>query len=139
MKTIIITLAILTVACSSSDNQKQQQNEAVVKGLFDAFNKHDWKTMADHYADSALFLDPSSGKEYVLQSHEQIIEKYSEFESVFPDLHGEVLGVYASGDKVTVEFVASGKSDSLSFSLPIGSVFTLKDGKIIRDAAYYDM
>lgn len=58
---------------------------------------------------------------------------------MFPDLHDEVTGLYPSGDKVTVEFIATGSmSDSISFKLPIVSVLTFKDGKIVRDATYYD-
>lgn len=127
------------VACSSPNDKVQQENIAVVKSMFDAFNKHDWKAMADHYADSAYFLDPAYGKEYVVQTRAEMIQKYSELHTMFPDVHDDVVGLYPSHDKVAVEFISSGKNDSVTFTLPISCILSLKDGKIVRDATYYDM
>jgi steroid delta-isomerase-like uncharacterized protein len=130
-----ISLMVFCASCSGSENP----NVAVAQKMFDAFNKHDWQSMAAYYSDDALFLDPSFGKDYVTKSREETIEKYKGYEQMFPDLHDEVVGMYASGDKVTVEFVSTGTSgDTLSFKLPIVTVLTFKDGVIIKDATYYD-
>lgn len=141
MKTIFFVLlcACCLAACSSLNNNEQEQNVAIVKSMFNAFNKHDWKAMADHYADSASFLDPAYGTEYVVQSKAEMIQKYSELQAMFPDVQDHVVGLYPSGDKVAVEFISSGKNDSVEFTLPISCILTLKDGKIIRDATYYDL
>jgi ketosteroid isomerase-like protein len=131
---------ILTVcaACSSSESA-QQQNIALTQKMFEAFNRHDWQSMVSYYKEDALFLDPAFGKEYVTKTRQETAIKYSELQKMFPDLHDEIVGLYPSGDKVTVEFVATGNmGDSISFKLPIVSVLTFKDGKIIRDATYYD-
>lgn len=140
MKNIYLYLLALTacIACSPSDNV-QQQNVALTNKMFEAFNKHDWQAMASYYTNDALFLDPSFGKDYVTKTQQETAAKYSELQKMFPDLHDEVVGIYPSGDKVTVEFIATGTmGDSISFKLPIASVLTFKDGKIIRDATYYD-
>jgi len=136
MKTLgWISLIVLCASCSSSESE----NVVVAQKMFDAFNKHDWPLMAGYYSDNASFLDPSFGKDYVTKSHAETIEKYKGFEQMFPDLHDEVVGMYASGDKVTVEFVSTGTSgDTLSFKLPIITVLTFKDGVIVKDATYYD-
>ena len=129
---------MVSASCNSSD-RVQQQNIALTQKMFDAFNKHDWQTMASYYTEDALFLDPAFGKNYVIKTQPETAAKYSELQKIFPDLHDEVVGLYPSGDKVTVEFIATGSmGDSISFKLPIVSVLTFKDGKIVRDATYYD-
>ena len=95
--------------------------------------------MAAFYSESAEFLDPSFGKEYVTRSREQTASKYFELATMFPDIVDDVQSVYAVDDKVTIEFISSGTSgDSVKFKLPICSILTFKEGKIIRDATYYD-
>lgn len=95
--------------------------------------------MASYYDEKAQFLDPSYGDEYVTKTRNETVDKYKGFEQQFPDIHDEVTGIYPSGDKVIVEFVSTGTSgDSLSFRLPIISVLTFQNGKIVKDATYYD-
>jgi ketosteroid isomerase-like protein len=133
----IIVGSLLIIGCTSSG--QQEKNAAAAEKLFDAFNRHDWKEMSSVYAESASFLDPSFGKEYVSKTRTETAGKYSEMEKMFPDIHDDVTGIYPSGDVVTVEFVSTGKmNDSVSFRLPIISVLTFKDGLIVKDATYYD-
>jgi ketosteroid isomerase-like protein len=107
---------------------------------FEAFNRHAWNEMTALYAENASFLDPSYGKEYVTKSRKETAEKYAGMQTMFPDMHDEVTGIYSSGDVVTVEFVATGSmNDSVHFKLPIVSVLTMRDGLVIRDATYYDL
>ncbi len=114
-------------------------NQLATMRLFDAFNKHDWKTFSECYAIDADFLDPSYGKEYVKQTHQQLIDKYSGFQKAIPDINDEVVGIYEDGEKIIVEFISSGTlPDGKKWKLPICSVLTYKDGKIIRDATYFD-
>jgi ketosteroid isomerase-like protein len=138
---LLLILAFITLvnSCSHEKANEINENAGVVKSMFDSFNRHDWKAMADHYIDSASFLDPSYGLEYVKQSRSQLIEKYGEMQNVFPDIHDEIVGTYPSGDKVIVEFISSGKAaDGTSFKLPISCILTLKDARIVKDATYYD-
>lgn len=135
---MVILCAFILIACQSKE--PTLQNETVVKSMFEAFNKHDWKTMASHYSDSAEFLDPSFGHSYVKQTREEIAAKYAEFEKMFPDIKDEVVGIYPSGDVVAVEFVSSGTdSAGNTFTLPIACFLTVKNGKIIKDATYFDL
>lgn len=130
--------SLLVIGCASSD--LQDKNVTATKKLFDAFNRHDWNEMASAYAEPASFLDPSFGNEYVSKTRSETAGKYADMEKLFPDIHDEVVGMYPSGDVVTVEFIATGKmNDSVSFRLPIVSVLTFKDGVIVKDATYYDL
>jgi ketosteroid isomerase-like protein len=136
---LLISVVIWSMSCANKKEINDHTNEDVVKSMFEAFNQHDWKAMADHYSDSALFLDPAFGIEYVKQSRSEVIAKYTDMQKMFPDIHDEVIGVYPSGDKVSVEFISTGTAaDGTSFKLPISCILTLANGKIVKDATYYD-
>lgn len=139
MRPLIYLLVWACVACTSSPSTQEEISTRHVQSMFDAFNRHDWKAMAEHYADSALFLDPAFGNEFVLQSRNEMINKYTEMQDLFPDIHDEVVSVVAQGDKVSVEFISTGSSgDSISFKLPISCVLTLHNSLIVKDATYYN-
>ena len=116
------------------------KNVDLVNRYFEHFNNHDWEKMAEMYTDTAEFKDPSLGQGIVTQTHEQIVQKYSELNEVFPDLSDKVIQIYPSGEKhVIVEFVSSGTApDGSVFELPICTIFTIENGKIIKDFTYYD-
>jgi ketosteroid isomerase-like protein len=139
MRTLLTySLASLLIwGCAANEDNP---NTAVAEKLFEAFNRHDWQQMASYYSDSARFLDPSFGKEYVIKSRNETAKKYADMESMFADLHDDVVAIHPAGDVVTVEFVATGSvNDSIKFRLPIVSVLTFRDGMIIKDATYYDL
>ncbi|MHA6247427.1 nuclear transport factor 2 family protein [Pontibacter sp. CAU 1760] len=118
----------------------ETKNVDLVNRYFEHFNNHDWEKMAAMYTETAAFKDPSIGQGIVKQTREQTIQKYSELNEVFPDLTDKVIQVYPSGEKhVIVEFVSSGTApDGSVFELPICTIFTIENGKIIKDFTYYD-
>jgi len=71
---------------------------------------------------------------------QQIIEKYSELNKLFPNLHDQVIQMYPSGDNhIIVEFVSSGTApDSSKFELPICTILTIENGMITKDFTYFD-
>ncbi len=139
MRSFTLTLTAVLLSCSPP-REKHSDPREVVSGMFEAFNKHQWEDMANHYADSASFLDPAFGKTYVVQSREDIVKKYSGFQQAFPDIHDEVTDMYVSGNTVTVEFISTGNAgDGTSFTLPIVSILTIDNGLIVKDATYYDV
>lgn len=115
-------------------------NEKLVKTYFEHFNNHDWNKMANMYVDNAEFKDPSLGEGIVKQTKQQIIDKYSELNGVFPDLHDKIIQIYPSGEKhIIVEFVSSGTApDNSKFDLPICTIFTIENGLITKDFTYFD-
>lgn len=133
-----ILCGVFAMACSSQETKNK--NAETTRAMFDAFNRHDWSAMTNYYSDSARFLDPSYGHDYVTKSRQETAAKYAEMQKMFTDIHDELIGVYPSGDKVTVEFISTGTmSDSIKFSLPIISVLTFENGLIVKDATYYDL
>jgi ketosteroid isomerase-like protein len=65
-------------------------------------------------------------------------EHHRQLQNQFPDIYDSVRNVKASGERVVVEFVSTGTSrEGQRFSLPICTVLTFKNGKVVRDATYY--
>lgn len=127
------------VACSPITHPDEQRDE-IAKKLFESFNQHNWKAMADLYSDSAVFLDPAFGKSSVVKTRAETIAKYSEMQTMFPDVHDQVKNMYSCDEVITVEFVSTGTApDGTTFSLPIVSILTIRNGLIIKDATYYDL
>ena len=96
--------------------------------------------MANMYAETSDFTDPSLGQVMVKQTRQQIMDKYSELNEIFPDLHDEVIKIYPSGNKhIIVEFVSSGTApDNSKFEIPICTIFTIENGIITKDFSYFD-
>lgn len=117
-----------------------RENEDLVKQYFEYFNSHEWVRMANMYAEVSEFKDPSLGQGIVKQTRQQIIDKYSSLNEVFPDIKDEVVQIYPSGDKhIVVEFVSSGTApDDSRFELPVCVIFTIENGLITKDFSYFD-
>lgn len=143
-KFFIILFAILTLASCNNQNQSKvmeiSRNEKIVKQYFEHFNNHDWKKMSEMYTETVDFKDPSLGTGIVKQSRQQIQDKYSDLNKVFPDLHDKVIQIYPSGEKhIIVEFVSTGTApDDSKFELPICTIFTIENGLITKDFSYFD-
>ncbi|MBP6754716.1 MAG: nuclear transport factor 2 family protein [Bacteroidia bacterium] len=138
---ILFTIATTLIACNNSKEKNiTSANEKLVKQYFEHFNKHEWIKMANMYAQTSEFKDPSLGQGIIKQTRQQIINKYSELDKFFPDLHDQVIQIYPSGDKhIIVEFVSSGTApDNTKFELPICTVFTIENGLITKDFTYFD-
>lgn len=136
----VLPIILLLALTSSAYSQKETLNEKLVKRYFEYFNKHNWVDMANMYAENAEFLDPSFGKEPVNQTRDQVVKKYTQLSKMFPDLHDQVTAVFPAGkNTIVVEFISTGSSTKAGkFKLPICTIFTIENGKIIRDNTYYD-
>ena len=141
MKNILPILFIFIL--SSCEKQKAKNtinNEQLVKQYFEHFNNHKWTKMANMYAETADFKDPSLGPGIVKQTRQQTIDKYNELSKIFPNLHDEVIRIYPSGDNhVIIEFLSNGTAlDKTKFELPICTILTIENGLIIKDFTYFD-
>lgn len=136
---LLVCLSVIIISCGQQSSDSVG-NEKIVKTLYGKFNEHKWSEMAALYSDPAEFKDPAFGTNAVSQTREQITQKYSEMEQMFPDIHDKVINIYPSGTKhVIVEFVSTGTApDSSRFELPICTIFTIENGLITKDFTYYD-
>ena len=135
-----VTFALISCNKQHNKNMAITDNEKLVKQYFEHFNNHDWTKMANMYSETSEFKDPSLGQGIVKQTRQQIIDKYSELNKVFPDLHDQIIQIYPSGDKhIIVEFVSSGTApDNSKFELPICTILTIENGIITKDFTYFD-
>jgi len=149
--TILPALTIFLLTACKNETAKEQpfvtvpdvtknNQENVVRLMFERFNRHDWEGMAALYTDTAEFKDPSFGKGIVKQTRAETVKKYKELNALFTNFRDSVIGVYPSGDKyVTVEFISKGTApDGTLFELPICSILTVENGFISKDFTYYD-
>lgn len=139
----VFILTFILIGCNNQTKEKTMDtstNEKLVKQYFEHFNNHEWTKMADLYAETTDFKDPSLGQGIVKQTRQQIVDKYSELNKVFPDLHDQVIQTYPSDDKhIIVEFISSGTApDHSKFELPICTIFTIENGVITKDFSYFD-
>lgn len=131
------------MGCTNQTKEKTMAtstDEKLVKQYFEHFNNHEWTKMANMYAETTDFKDPSLGQGIVKQTRQQIVDKYSALNKVFPDLHDQVIQIYPSGDQpIIVELVSSGTApDHSKFELPICVIFTIENGLITKDFSYFD-
>jgi ketosteroid isomerase-like protein len=133
------SIGVLLIAVITSCNDIEQQNLEITKKMFAAFNAHNWQEMASCYSADAQYLDPAYGQNFVSRTHLEIVAKYFEMQQMFPNIKDSIVEMQAVNNHVVVQFVSSGSSgDSIQFKLPICTVLTFANGKIIRDATYYD-
>ena len=108
---LLFSLIFALISCNEIEQKSriQTDNENLVKQYFEHFNKHNFIEMANMYAETADFKDPSLGQGIVKQTRQQTIEKYTALVKIFPDLHDQIVQIYPSGSNhVVVEFVSSG-------------------------------
>jgi len=118
------------------------RNLDIAQRAFDTFNAHDWEAHANLFSDPCTYLDPSYGEHPVRKTRAEKIQKYRELEQYAPDIRDSITGLLAIGDKVVVQFISMGTEQTTNgpnrWELPICTIFTIDDGRIVRDDTYYD-
>jgi hypothetical protein len=144
LSTPLILFLLLVAGCSKEQsNNTAEQNffdtKKAAEKVFKYFNEHDWEKMANCYDSSALFLDPSFGKEPLSQTRSQIINKYTRLNKTIPDIHDSITQIITEKNIAVIQFVSTGTLPNGSkLKLPICSILTFKDGLVIKDFTYYD-
>ena len=109
-------------------------------------NQGDIEHIQHDYAHNAIVEDSMSEKTFV--GHTEILARKGSSIEAIPDLQIAVTNRIAQGTQVMVEWVATGTHKSTlfglaasgrQFSIPGVTVVVRKEGKIIREAIYYDV
>ncbi len=132
---------LLLLGCAEKKDPQTAIASANLKtatAMFDAFNQHDWNKMASFYAADAKFLDPAYGIDWVKKNKTELMANYAAMQKVSPDIKDQISAIFAGDDKVSIQFTSSGTTEGHQWTLPISTILTFKDGKIISDATYYD-
>jgi steroid delta-isomerase-like uncharacterized protein len=120
--------------------------EATVRGMFEALNARDFGRAAGAVSESCRW--ESVAAETVHLGSRPIVQGLRAFAESFPDLRIAVESLTASGDRVVVEWAASGTFEGVPFrgEEPNGRAFRrrgcavaeVRGGKIVRYRDYYD-
>lgn len=143
---IVVIVSCCVVNCSNEKDAgarleiNDSTNIITASQLFDLFNEHNWQEYAALYSDSATFLDPSLGKNEIVQSREQTMKKYADLQKAIPDIKDSLVSVERAGENsIVIEFVSKWTlPDKSKLYLPICTILKFKDGKIISDHTYFD-
>lgn len=119
--------------------------ETTVRTLFDALNERDFGRAAGAVAETCEW--ESVAAETVHHGSRPIVDGLREFVASFPDWHVEVGSLTVAGDRVVVEWTATGTFEhEFRGEAPNGKRFRrrgcavaeVKGGKIVRYRDYYD-
>jgi len=107
--------------------------EAVVRAMFDAFNRHDVGAMVELYAPDARL---TSSDFCAPRGKADIRRTYDALFRAFPDINDRVEILVVQGDTVAVRFMA--KSTSGQTDMPIHTFLKVRDGLILSDDSVFD-
>ena len=115
-----------------------QSMKNTVRNKFAAFNQHDVAAIEEIYSRSATLNSPDY---HDLVGNKPIAETYRKIFDSIPDAKDTIQQLESAGQHVYVQFVLSGHWNGLQdkpISVRIMAVYTVKDGRIVADATYYD-
>lgn len=127
----------------------QQDNESIVRGVYEAFNRKDFETLKNLGTSSSEWLEVPFDQ--TLKGDTAVADAWKSWAEIFPDGMTEIRNLISSGDSVVVEGVGRGTHQGV-FRSPAGDlqpsgrkvnvnfceVYKLNNGKIIRAASYFD-
>lgn len=115
---------------------RAEEAERVVRGLCDAFEKHDADALRPFFTDDVVYhnipMDPAVGIE-------DTIEFIRGFFGMFGGVTFDTRHLAVNGDVVLTERVDTFQMGSKTASLPVMGTFEIRDGKIAAWRDYFDM
>lgn len=147
---IIILLAIFTIACNDSSKEEQevrysQDSEQIntLKAVLQDYEKSDWNAMRKHYADTAQIFHNSKEGMNIGESvnrHKETLSGLSSYE--FIDEEDDYEMVVTDEGHTWVNFWGDWKGTIVESNqqviIPVHLTARFEDGKIVREYAYYD-
>lgn len=123
------------------------QSTNIIDTHFKALAGHDVARIAAGYADNAEIYSPNW--QGAKKGRAGAIEVYSRYFKSTPDMAYNVTHIISAGDNVVVEYTSTGTLSNpedgtpaymkdKKYTVNYCAVFTLKNGKITREADYFD-
>lgn len=144
MRWILLSLAALAVATSPSLAQHTPRD--IADAYMDAYERQDFEAMRAHYAEDAVFLDPTSfdrpevGQRIEWQGADAITRGVGAWGVAAADY--TVDRSYASSGRVvyigTVRVTYALETGPVSFDYPITTIITVADGRVAEHRDYTD-
>jgi steroid delta-isomerase-like uncharacterized protein len=123
---------------------------AVIRAIFDTFNQRDLAGTAALASEDLVLEDLGSG--FTLRGPDALRQWYEGFLTAGPDAHAALESLVDAGDRAATEhtgtFTHTGPLAGPGGTIPptgrpvrirIAEVYHLRDGKVTRLAAYYDL
>jgi ketosteroid isomerase-like protein len=127
----------------AKDGEDTSKNEAAVKSVYAAFEKHDDKAFLAAMDDNCTWADYAQPTD--MKGKDAAKKFFGEFGKAFPDLKMNAKNIFAAGDYVVVEAEMTGtfkgalgavKPTNKSATTHAADVIKLKDGKAVAGATY---
>ncbi|HEY9000418.1 MAG TPA: nuclear transport factor 2 family protein [Mucilaginibacter sp.] len=141
---ILLSCGVFAQEQKNGTIYKEHPYITVVNNSFDLFLKQDWSGLANLYADTAKFYDPSSSKPYSLADEKKgWAGIYNDWEQITVTKQGYPDGLQYDKDPFTVQSwwtvtcVNKKTKKTAKFYMVQFDEFN-KDGKIDMELAYYD-
>ncbi len=118
-----------------------EENVEIVRRVVEAFNEGGVEAAQELFADELEFHEPpEQPAPRVARGREEAAKMFGEFEEAWEEHRTEPEEIRAVGsDKVLLLSVEHFRGrDGLEVSSPLGAVFTVSDGKIVRWQAFWD-
>lgn len=146
-KTISKTFYLLIALIVIGSYKGYSQSSSAIDIHFKALASHDVAAIASGYADNAEVYSPNW--EGAKKGREGVTDVYSRYFKSTPDMVYKVTHVISAGDNIVVEYTSTGTLSNPENGTPAYmkdkkytanycAVFTMQNGKIIREADYFD-
>ena len=121
-----------------------EQNEAIAKRGFEAFNNGDLSIADEIIAADAVGHDPAMDDSHGPDGYKQVIETYR---GAFPDLKFTIEDCFSDGDRVCIRWSSTGTNDGELMGMPPTgksvtgsgiSIDKIADGKIVESWIHWD-
>ena len=143
---LLTTIFLGGVIGCQNPRDKDIQTEKMFREYLAAWNTHDLDKIVSFFTDDCVYENLARGQTYRGKDELKAWATMS-FDAI-PDFKLDVTSLFASGEWVACEWVMSGTQSGAipglpatgkSFSVRGSTVAQLKDGKIMRNADYWDV
>lgn len=126
--------------------EKDTQSEQMFRDYFASWNSHDIEKIASFFTDDCVY--DNLAREQTYRGKDQLKGWAKACFDAIPDFKMNMTSLFASGDLVACEWVMTGTltgnspelpATGKSFSVRGSTIAQLKDGKIQRNADYWDL
>lgn len=145
---LLFTAAFLCsfVGCQTAKD-KEIQSEKMFREYVASWNTHDVEKIASFFTDDCVYENLARGQTY--HGKDQLRGWVKASFDAIPDFKLDITSLFASGDLLACEWIMTGTNThplspelpatGKSFSVRGSTIVQMKDGKIQRNADYWDL
>ena len=140
----LIVLGFVCTGCTSSSTRQLEENKALVRRAFNAWNEKNWEILEELYAPDYVCHLPVSPEPLTNKESEEFMRT---FLAAFPDYSHMIEDMIAEDDKVVTRFTISGTHKGEYMGIPSTGkemeltsimISRIADGKIVEEWQEFD-